>query len=77
MYMKVKSIALLCLAVLVSCSIAATHCCLGCLIAIHNPDVVNGYVSIESGYEESLPIHIADNDDFADQATSNSWDGNG
>jgi parallel beta-helix repeat protein len=47
------------------------------LIAVHNPDVVNGYVSIESGYEESLPIHITDDDDFAAQASSNSWDGNG
>jgi parallel beta-helix repeat protein len=75
--MKVKSIALLCLAVLVSYSMTATHCCLSYSIAFHKPDVADGLVSVESGYDESLPIHITDNDDFAAQASSNSWNGSG
>jgi parallel beta-helix repeat protein len=28
-------------------------------------------------YDEALPIHVSNNSDFADQASANSWDGNG
>jgi len=72
-----NTIALLCLAVLVFCPVATTDYRLCCSIAANDPNASNDYMSGDSWYKESLPINILGNDDFADQASANSWEGNG
>jgi len=38
---------------------------------------IRAFVSGQSGYTENIPIHISNDTDFEDQASLNSWDGNG
>jgi parallel beta-helix repeat protein len=72
--MKGKTVILLCLTLLILCPLTTISCCIDSPNAVQTQEIMN--ISILS-YEESLPIHISNNSDFVNQASANSWDGNG
>jgi parallel beta-helix repeat protein len=75
--MKGKVGIILCMALLVLCPLTVTTYCIDSRVSDSNQEVVSSYNFRESSYEESLPIYISNNSDFANQASINSWDGNG
>ncbi|MFW9884692.1 MAG: nitrous oxide reductase family maturation protein NosD [Candidatus Thorarchaeota archaeon] len=65
---------LFCLTLLVVCPLTATWCYFDSHSSRQSRDVSRGFVP---AYDEAPPIHISNDSDFADQASANSWDGNG
>jgi parallel beta-helix repeat protein len=65
---------LFCLTLLAMCPITVRRCCVASHISGQSQDASRGFIS---AYDEALPIHISNDSDFADQASANSWDGNG
>ncbi len=63
----------LCLTLLVLCPLAMAICFVDSP-TVHTQEILNIF---SPGYEESLPIYISNNTDFANQVALNSWDGNG
>lgn len=68
------TVILLCLTLLVLCPLTVTRCSIDSPVSRHNQGIMKSFIP---GYDEALPIHISNNSDFADQASANSWDGNG
>ncbi len=65
---------LFCSTLLVLCPLTVTTYCFDNHISTQSWDVSR---NLNPAYDEALPIHISNNSDFADQASANSWDGNG
>ncbi|MFX0056078.1 MAG: NosD domain-containing protein [Promethearchaeota archaeon] len=65
---------LFCLTLLFVCPLTATWCYFDSHRSRQSQEVSRGFIP---AYDEALPIHISNDSDFADQASANSWDGNG
>ena len=65
---------LFCLTLLAMCPITVRKGCFDSQISKQSQDASRILIP---AYDEALPIHISNDSDFIDQASANSWDGNG
>ena len=72
--MRRIAVILFCLTLLVLCPLTVTTYCFDSHISRQSQDVSRIFIP---AYDEALPIQISSNNDIADQASANSWDGNG
>ncbi|MFX1604273.1 MAG: right-handed parallel beta-helix repeat-containing protein [Promethearchaeota archaeon] len=75
--MKERALVIICLSLLFLCSLTATKYSINIEFGIQYQETQNSVMPSEGLYEESPPIVISNNSDFADQAMTNLWDGNG
>jgi len=70
-------VVLFCISLLILCPITVTKYCVDGGFDSDNQGIPNILIPSEGSYEESLPIVISNDIDFANQAIANLWDGNG
>ncbi len=75
--MRWNALILACMIVIILCPLTMTSYCINCSVGMKDQTRIRAFVFGQSGYIVNIPIHISNDTDFADQASLNSWDGNG
>ena len=75
--MRGKLVVPLFVTLLILCPITIANLCIDSQLCSQNKRIMDGFTASALLYTESIPVHILNNTDFANQASVNSWDGNG